>query len=506
MPLSLPFSFLPLVSHRPLRFTLLLAALGALTAVRAETTLTLDEAIQLALQRNQTIKVEAFAQPIARANLLAELGRFDPALTFRRSYSESGAPYASDPVNGLVNQLVQSDDYSLALEGTTPWGLNYSIGGSAQNSRVKNSFLAEHGEDNYVTFGGVTVTQPLLRGFGFGANLLGYRVAKADRGIADWQFRQTVIDTVTNVAGAYSDLIYAQQALRIAERSRGLAAGLLDENEKRFKVGSISQSDVTQARARTATRDENVLIAQQGIADATNRLRQLVGETLYPIIPDNYILTAPTDLGAAVDTTADLPFALANRPDYQAARLGLVKRRANDAAARNERLPQVDFVGSYGYNGLDRNFANSRRMVRDYDNRSYSAGLVVSVPLTFAEGRGKARSARLQLRQGEADLQRLEQDIAVQVAHAAGQIETTRKRVEANLAAYNLAKEALDAELKKFRAGTSSTFVVLNLQEELTYADLNYQASLADQRRAHSAYEQALGRTLTTYQVTLAKE
>lgn len=491
---------------RPLRPALVLAALLAAAAARADTALTLDEAVHLALERNQSIKVEAYGRPIARANLLTELGRFDPAVTFRRSYTENGAPYSSDVDTGLVTQLVKTDAYSLAFEGTTPWGLNYSLGGSADHTRVRSSLAALNEDAGYATFGGVTITQPLLRGFGFGANLAGYRVAKADRGIADWQFRQTVIDTVTNVIGAYSDLVYAQQSLRIAERSRGLAAGLLEENEKRFKVGSMSEADVAQARARTATRDENILVAAQGVSDATNRLRQLIGETTFPITPEGYALQAPEVPPTVVDPATDLQTALNQRPDYQAARLGLAKRRANDAAARNQLLPQVDFVGSYGYNGLDRDFSSSRRMVRNYDNRSYSAGMVVSVPLTFAEGRGKSRAARLQLRQGEADLVRLEQDIAVAVAHAAGQIETTRKRVAANRAAYDLAKQALEAEIKKLRAGTSSTFFVLNLQEELTYADLNFQAALADQRRAHAAYEQALGRTLATYRIPLTKE
>src|SRR5205814_10075870 len=44
--------------------------------------LTLDDAIRLALQRNQNLKVSAFSPEIARANVLAEFGRFDPVITF----------------------------------------------------------------------------------------------------------------------------------------------------------------------------------------------------------------------------------------------------------------------------------------------------------------------------------------------------------------------------------------------------------------------------------------
>ena len=486
--------------HRPFPFLALLCTLTLAVAARAaDNVLTLDEAIRLALEKNQQVKVQSYGRSIARANLLTALGQFDPTLNFRRSYAEDGNPASSNP---LVTQLTKTDNYSVALEGVMPWGLNYSLGGSAQNQRgTFNGFT-----DSFATFGGLTVTQPLLRGFGFGASLYGVRVAKADRAIADWEFQQTVIDTVTSVVIAYSNLAFAQQQLGIAQRSRELAAGLVADNEKRFKVGNISESDVTQARARTATRSEAILFAEQALRDAENQLRQLMGETRFAIDPAPHVLSPPDAPEDIVRAAEDLQTAYTLRPDYQAARLGLLKHRANEASARNQLLPQVDFVGSYGYNGLDHNFSASRHMVANHDNRSYSAGVVVSVPLTFAQGRGKARAARLQLRQAEADLARLEQDIAIGIAHAAGQIETTRRRVSANRVAVDLARQALDDELKKLRAGSGSTFLVLNAQEELAGVENSLYSSLSAQRQAAASYDRELGRTLTRYNITLGKE
>lgn len=487
------------IRHSPFARGLLagLAFACAAVAARAQPLL-LDDAIRLALEKNPQIKVQAYGRSIARADLLTALGKFDPTLNFTRSYREDASLAAS---NVIVANLIKTDDYSLGLQGTTPWGLSYNLKGTAENQRYPQTGYT----DNFLTFGGVEIRQPLLRNFGFGANLVGVRIAKADRGIADWQFRQTAIDTVTAVINAYSDLAYAQQALRIAQRSRELAAGLLDENEKRFKVGSVSESEVTQARARTASRDDAILSTEQGVRDAVNRLRALMGETEFPLNPATPLIDIAEVPDAPIDPAADLKRAYDTRPDYQAAKLGLLKRRANDAYARNQMLPQVDFVGGYGYSGLSEDFSTSRRQVRNHDNRSYSAGVVVSIPLTFAEERGRARSARLQLRQGEADLQRLEQDIAVAIAAAAGQIETTRKRVAANRAAYDLAKQALDAEIKKLRAGTSSTYVVLGLQQELIGAEYDLHSALSDQRRALAAYDRQLGRTLEVRHIALDK-
>ncbi len=159
-------------------------------------------------------------------------------------------------------------------------------------------------------------------------------------------------------------------------------------------------------------------------------------------------------------------------------------------------LPRVDFVGSYGYTGMDRDFGTARRQVRDQDVRAYSAGVVISLPLRFAEGRGRARAAQLGVRQSEADLVRLEQDIAVEISAAAGQIDTTRQRVAATSTALDLSRQALEAEQKKLQAGSGRTLDVLTAQEQLALVESSYARALADQRRAQAGYEREIGTTL----------
>lgn len=473
------------------------SAPAALEPGRPGVLLTREEAIIRALRENQRIKVSSFGRGIARANVLAEYGRFDPAITFRREYSESEAPLPQPQ----QPELSRIDDYAVGLGGLTPWGALYEIGGSSRRQRGTANVFTDH----YVSFGGISITQPLLRGFGLGANLANLRIAKADRGIADWEYRATVIDTITNVIFAYESLAEARQSLQIAQRSRELAAQLVRDNQSRNRIGTISDADVTQARARVANREETILIISRNVRDLENRLRTLIGEPVN-LGPGTVALQLePLEPAAAPspDGAADLQQALELRPDYQAAKLGITRYRAAHAFARNQLLPRVDFVGSYGYNGLDRDFSASRARVQDRDHRAYSAGVVVSVPLTFAEGRGRARAAKLAVRQSEADLVRVEQDIAVAVASAIGQLETTARRVEATTRAYELAQQALDAEQKKFRAGTSSTFVVLQLQEQLAAVQSNQVRAIADQRRAVANYHRELGATLAAFNVTL---
>jgi len=459
--------------------------------------LTLSDAIRRALDENQNIKVEAYAPAIARANWLTAMGQFDPALTFNRSYSLNDAPAAADP---LIASKVKTDTYSVALQGAMPWGLSYSVGGSAENQR--GTF--NHFTDEYVTFGGINLTQPLLRGFGFGANLVNVRVARANRSISEWQYRQTLIDTVTNVIVAYSNLVLAHDELGVAISSRGLALTLLKESQQRLKAGSGALSDVTTARAQVAEREENILLAENAVRSTENELRELIGEKEFP--PDQPLLAvaafAPPEI--VVNPSSDYQAALTNRPDYQASRLGITIDRANSSATRNGLLPQLNLVAGYGYNGLDHNFAASRHMVTSWDEPSSSIGVNVSIPITNAQARGRARAARLQLEQAEADLKRLEADIAVSVANAGSQIETSRKRVVADHVAHDLASQALSDEVKKLRAGTSSTLSVIQAQQTLISVENSVASALAAQRQAAAAYDREIGNTLVRYNIALA--
>jgi outer membrane protein len=471
--------------------------LGVLAPWVSAAPLTLDDAIRLALKNNQALKVSAFTPTIARANILAEYGRFDPSLNFERRYSESEAPITTSP---LVTSLTKTDDYSLSLEGLMPWGLRYSIGGSAQNQRgTSNRF-----SDNFVTFGGINVTQPLLRGFGFGANLASLRIAKADRRISDAQHRQNVIDTVTSVVLVYNTVLQAREGVRIATLSRNLTATLVAQNERRREIGQYSDADVIQARSALATREENILLNERSARDAENQLRQLIGENHYPVDGAPLELEdLPLAPEVTLDPVADLKRAYDLRPDYQVGRASVDRRRISSTLAKHQLLPQLNFAGGYGYTGIDRDFGRSRSQVRSQDARAYYAGVVVSIPLTFAEGRGRARAAQLGLRQSEADLVRLEQDIAIDIAAAAGQVETTRRRVIATRNALELAQQALGAEEKKLQAGSGRTLDVLTSQQQLAQVQSSYARAVADERRARANYERELGVTLQVRNLTV---
>ena len=465
--------------------------------------LSLDEAIRRAVAKNFTIKSDSYDVAIAKARVLEQLGIFDPQITGRFSYSENENPGTTFTAGVRDFTVSKSDDYELALNGTMPWGLTYSLGATQTNSRgTFNNF-----SNNFSTFAGVSARQPLLRGFGFGATTAQIRIAMTNRAISEWAFKQSVIDTITRVIFAYYDLNFAKGALRSAMRSQEIAAQLVDENEKRFKVGSMSEYDVTSARARLATRAEGILSTQRLVRESENNFKALISDERTMNLHDWRIDIEPMNTLPVTVVNAALDFkeSLTKRPDYQQALLNLKRAKITHSYQRNQMLPRVDLIGSYGYSGLDADRETAQRLVRNEDFRSYSWGVQVTVPLTFTTERGRYRAAKFAARQAETDLQQTEQNIVVSVGNAAANIETTRQRVDAARAARELGQATLDAEQKRLRAGTGNTFFVVQQQEILASLEVAELRAEADYRKALAEYDRQLGITLEKLNIAIAE-
>jgi len=468
-----------------------------------EVKLGLDEAIRLALVKNFVIKVDAFSPLVARAGVTEAFGRYDPQLKGSYQKSRYEDPLLADPLTGLrpAADLSKTNTTRLAVEGLLPLGTTYQIGGSTTNEPSTSNNFA----NTYTSFAGVTATQPLLRNFGLNPGLYQIRLARTNLAISEWEYRITVTNVITQVIYAYSDLHLARAYLKTAARSRDMTVQLYNENEGRRKRGAMSEYDVLSARARVANREESVLEAERGVHLAENALKQLVSDERNPEFFNWHLAIEPLPPAStdAIDPAAGFREALTQRPDYRSACLGVKKNDLDRRYLRGQLLPSVDLNGSYGYNGIGTTAALSRTDARSQDYAAYTAGVSVSVPLTSATERGRARAAKLRLRQSETDLQRLEQDILISVSNAAQQVESTRKRVATTQSARDLNEQMLQAEMKRLRAGTGSTFNVLYQQEQLSSAEVAAAQAEADHRKALAEYDRQTGHTLESQHIAL---
>jgi outer membrane protein TolC len=101
-------------------------------------------------------------------------------------------------------------------------------------------------------------------------------------------------------------------------------------------------------------------------------------------------------------------------------------------------------------------------------------GWTFTLDVTYPIGRSTSEAnlarSRLQQSQQLRSLEALQLDVATQVREAGRNVQTNAKRVEATRASRALAEKRLEAEEKKYQAGMTSSFFVLQAQRDLNVA------------------------------------
>jgi outer membrane protein TolC len=94
--------------------------------------LSLEDCVQSALEKNLDLRIARYNPPMALADLKAAYAGYDPnfAASGAHNYSMSGGGF--NPSFGFIVPATTSDQnaFKSSLGGLTPWGLNYSLNGN----------------------------------------------------------------------------------------------------------------------------------------------------------------------------------------------------------------------------------------------------------------------------------------------------------------------------------------------------------------------------------------
>jgi outer membrane protein TolC len=464
--------------------------------------LTLRECIERALAQNLDIRIERINPTIQQWGVVSAQSVYDPLLSGGITYEETTQPLDPERAASLGISSIDQEQLRprLNLGGLLPLGTQYGL--NAFDTRTSGTLAS-----NFVYTGtaSASLTQPILKNFGLGVNSALIRVARKSRQIAGKQFVLQVITTVSDVNKAYYELIFAIEDHKAKIEDLNRAKALLDENRKRVRIGVLSPLDVTQAEAGVAEREEAVIIAERVIRDNENTLKRLMSQNVMEfygvsLVPVDY----PTVQMIETDVAYSINTALKNRPDYVQAKLELERRDILVKYNRNQLWPEIDLQGSYGFNGRSSSgFDDFIDNTASGNSPVWIIGVTASFPLGNRQARASYHTSRLQAEQQLLSLKRLEQDIIVGTDNAVRLVQSNLKRMDATRVASRLAEESLRAEEQKLRAGTSTSFLVLQAQAQLA-------AARSAEIRARSDYSESLvdlasaeGTTLTKNDIVL---
>ena len=489
--------------------------------------LTLDDAVQRALERNLDIAVQRIVPLVQDMRVAAAGAAFLPVASSGFDFNQETTPnrFVFDG-GGLRGQPIVSDrgTYDLGVGQQVKWGGGrYDVTWDSTRSESTNIFSTFN-----PSFGAnmtLQYTQPLLRGFRTDARRTQLVVSRINRDISDIDLAQTVVNTLADVSLAYWELFYARAAAGVQRQALDLAEQLVQDNRVRVEVGTMAPIDVVAAQSEAAARRQLLALAVETERTSELALKELiVGGTsdalwnaeIHPT-DEPRIQVTPIDLQAAIRG------ALERRTDISRARRQLDVNEATAGNLRNSTLPALDLVGSYQLTGqggprrvpagnsfedlfggaggvIPGGYRDALDSIANADYPVWSVQLQMSYPLGRSADRAAYERARLELQQNRTQIRRIELRIASEVTNAALRIESIRERIEAATASRELAERQLEAEESKFEVGLSTNFFVLQSQRDLANAQdaelraiLDYQRALIEFDRTQRASLGAAG-------------
>ena len=368
--------------------------------------LSLQEAVELALENNMDIVVQRYNPWFADTGILkAKAGgfgggtpgavfggstasipflSFDPLLTSTLSIDDRNIPVNNPLTSGTgtgVSALVPLTIHTSTFNTQYSQGFHTgtTLFAAWDNTRSRSTSTANLFNPSVTTTIFAGFQQQLLNGFGRSVNTRNIRIANNNRRIADWAFTQQAITTVTNTITAYWELVFARGNVKVQQQAVTVAEKLYNDNKKQLEIGTMAPLEVTRAESEVAANRQNLIVAQTLLLQDQQALKNFISKD--PLAP-NFVNVEiiPTDLPARPEAIEAATFeeavkeAFAKRPELQESAINLLNSAIDVKATRNALLPTATLSARYGTTGLAG------------DQRLFTSQTVAGAPVVDANG------------------------------------------------------------------------------------------------------------------------
>jgi outer membrane protein len=481
--------------------------------------------------------------------------QYDPLLTSSVSLDDRKQPINNPFISGTglgsltaASIVIHTDSYNTQYSQYFPTGTSMTV--TYDNTRSSSSPTANFFNPDVQSSIFVSFSQNLLSGFGLTVNRRNIIIANNNRKIADLDFAQQAITTVTNTITAYWELAYAHENVKVQQQAVAVSEKLYSDNKKQLEIGTMAPLDVTRAESELATNQQNLILAQTVQLQDEQTLKNAIARNpLDPKLVNVEII--PTDKPTAPGQTEAPSFeealkeAYAKRPDLLEQVYNLRNAAIDVKATHNALLPTATLTAQYGTVGLagnsttvvtsqttlgtqlvdstgapidaflpvsvpittKKNFAglgDALKTVFHNENPDYAAQISITIPIRNRSLQADNQRAQLVQRQIEMEVQQLKNAALLDVRNTYIALEQDRARVAAASKASELQRQTFEAEQKRYQLGASTVYQVILTQRDYILAQGTELRALADLVEARANYERAVGKTLEVNHVTIA--
>ena len=411
-------------------------------------TLSLEQALQIALSENPTIKIA------------------DQEIEIKR-YAKQGT-YAS-----LYPQIDATGSYQRMIAKQT---MSMDFGGQTQSIKV--------GSDNSFN-GGITAGMPLIN-----AQLwTSLKISALDVELAVEKARSSRLDMVEQVSQAYYTVLLAKESLRVYKSVYDNAVHNNKNVRKRYEVGSVSEFDMISSNVSVQNAEPNVIAAENSVVLALWQLKALLGIDLERDIDvtgslmDYEGCMAQAYSLASVDLQDNSTLKQLEIQEQQLEKAVKLTRMAN--------VPSLSINAAYLYTAL----GNDGKFFRKDAWNPYSyAGLQLNVPIFAGNARRAAtRQARLNLSSLQLQRENVERQLRVAVINNLNSMDTSVRQFGSSAATVAQAQRGYEIAVKRYEVGSGTLVEIDNSQLALTQAELQRNQSIYNFLNSKIALDKILG-------------
>lgn len=499
---------------------------GAAPMLHGKLELSIRDAVEMGLKNNLDVEVARYDPPIFWEDFRAAWGAYDPLAFGDLAWNSIETPVATQlqTSNQLIERTLTAD---LGLAGKLPW-VNATYGVTYTGDRLKTTSSINSLSPEFTTTLLFTMSVPLLKNLIWDQDWTRVKQTRIGFDESTEGFRKQVMDTVQEIENSYWDLVAQEEQLRVAQKSVETAQALLKQVETQYEVGVVSRVDVTEAKAGLAQRQYDQIVAENLYRTVMDVLaNRVLGRGLRP---GSRLEIEPTDrpgdyVAYQIDTEAAVQKAFENRPELAAQRQEIERRVIETKYRNNQKLPELNVEGSFGYQGLAGKtnsapsiFGGPRPPVTSVGRSYWSADDdffqgngskiktikgILSIPLFNQAARHQATRAEIDLRRSRSRLAQIQQGIILEVRKAARDLQSAQEGIEASERARVAAEEQLRAERIRLEQGESTPFDVLQREENLVRAESGHINAIRVYRKSIVDLDRSQGTILKARNVVL---
>lgn len=430
-------------------------------------TLSVRDAMLLAVERNASFDVERLAPLIAGTQEEQARAAFDPLVSGSASKTDiRGAD--TDPEDTLGAEA--------SLRKAFPAGTAVELG--AGRGAASASLPARWSYD-------ARITQALLRGRGAGANLVRLRQARLDTLLSAYELRGVAETLVAQVETAYWNRVLAERAIAIYERSLAVAEQQAGEVRERIRIGLLAEPELTAVEAELASRRERLIDARSAFEKVSLNLLRLLNPAPRGLSGTRVVLTespeSAADGGDLDAVEAHVALGLARRADLNQARLAVARGQLEVVRTRNGLLPKLDLFVRLGGTSYAESFSTQEK--NDW-TREAQAGAQLEYALGNRSEKADHRRAELSLEQADKALLNMRQLVETEVRVAWLEARRSREQITATEATRALREETLRIEVERLRIGKSTALLVAQASRDLLESQIASLSALIEYRKA----------------------